>query len=215
MSQESGPSARSAGDILLRRLSMRFNAKQMTTGLLMLGLWYGLTGGAAALAASDKQTSRIETALAAAPKATWIAQGQGRRELYVIFDPNCGYCQLLYKNLQTFIAPYALQLRWIPVAIVDATSLGKAAAILQAQDPKTALDYNEAHYNTNTYTGGISEEIPSATTESRLRANEALLNQVGIPVVPTMLFRAKSGEAMVIQGALSPIALRKVLDRVR
>ena len=51
--------------------------------------------------------------------------------------------------------------------------------------------------------------------DKRLRANVALLNQVGIPVVPTMLFQAKSGEAMVIQGALSPIALRKVLDRVR
>jgi thiol:disulfide interchange protein DsbG len=132
-----------------------------------------------------------------------------------VFDPNCGYCQLLYKNLQTFIAPYNLQLRWIPVAIVDATSLGKAAAIMQAKDPKAALDNNEAHYNTNTYTGGISEEIPFAGTEARLRVNEALLNQVGIPVVPTMLFQAKSGEAMVIQGALSPIALRKVLDRVR
>jgi thiol:disulfide interchange protein DsbG len=30
-----------------------------------------------------------------------------------------------------------------------------------------------------------------------------------------MLFQAKSGEAMITQGALSPIALRKVLDRVR
>ena len=194
---------------------MRLNIKQMATSLLMLGLWFGLTDGGAALAASDKQKSSIETALAAAPKATWIAQGPGRRELYVVFDPNCAYCPLLYKNLQPLIAPYDLQLRWIPVAILDATSLGKAAAIMQAKDPKAALDYNEAHYNTGAYTGSIPEEIPSTDTEARLRANEALLNQVGIPVVPTMLFQAKSGEAMVIQGVLSPIALRKVLDRVR
>jgi thiol:disulfide interchange protein DsbG len=83
------------------------------------------------------------------------------------------------------------------------------------RNPKAALDYNEAHYNTGTYSGSISEEIPSAATAARLRANEALLNQVGIPVVPTMLFQANSGEAMITQGALSPIALRKVLDRVR
>lgn len=194
---------------------MRVNIKPMATSLLVFGLLFGLTVDGAALAASNKQTSRIETTLAAAPKATWIAQGQGRHVVYVIFDPNCGYCQLLYKSLHTFMVPNDLQLRWIPVAIVDATSLGKAAAIMQAKDPKTALDYNEAHYNTTTYTGGISEEIPSAITEKRLRANAALLNQVGIPVVPTMLFQAKSGEAMVIQGALSPIALRKVLDQVR
>lgn len=78
-----------------------------------------------------------------------------------------------------------------------------------------ALDYNETHYNTKTYTGCIAGEIPSSATEARLRANEALLNEVGIPVVPTMLFAAKTGEAMIIQGALSQIALRKVLDRMR
>jgi len=187
----------------------------MVTSLLMLGLWFGLTDSGAALATNDKQKSRIETALAAAPKATWITQGQGRHELYVFFDPNCTYCPLLYKNLQPLIVPYGLQLRWIPVAMLDATSLGKAAAIMQAKDPKAALDYNEAHYNTGSYAGSIAEDIPTGGTEARLRANEALLNQVGIPVVPTMLFHAKSGEAMVIQGALSPIALRKVLDRVR
>lgn len=194
---------------------MRLNIKQLMMRILMLSLCLGLSGGGAALAASDKQKTRLEIALAGAPKATWIAQGQGRRELYVFFDPNCGYCPMIYKNLQPLIAPYDLQLRWIPVAMLDATSIGRAAAILQAKDPKAALDFNEAHYNAEAYTGGIAEEIPSAVTETRLRANEALLNQVGIPVVPTMLFRAKTGEAMVIQGALSPVALRKVLDRVR
>lgn len=194
---------------------MRLNITQLLTSILMLSLWLGLNGGGVTLAASDKQKSRLEIALAAAPKATWIVQGQGPRELYVFFDPNCGYCPMIYKNLQPLIAPYDLQLRWIPVAMLDATSIGKAAAILQAKDQKAALDYNEAHYNSEAHTGSISEEIPSAVTETRLRANEILLNQVGIPVVPTLLFRAKTGEAMVIQGALSPVALRKVLDRVR
>lgn len=193
---------------------MQTKIKQLIS-TLMLSLCLCFTSVGAALAAGDKQKSQLETALAAAPKATWIAQGDGRRELYIFFDPNCAYCPMIYKNLQPLIAPYDLRLRWIPVAMLDATSLGKAAAILQARDPKAALDYNEAHYNVAAHTGSISEEIPTAATETRLRANEALLNRVGIPVVPTLLFRAKTGEAMVIQGALSPVALRKVLDRVR
>lgn len=165
-------------------------------------------------AAGSKTQSRLDGALAATAKATWVGQGQGNKIVYVFFDPNCAYCPILYKNLQPLVAQYALQLRWIPVAILDATSLGKAAAILQAKDPKAALDFNERHYNTQAYTGSIAEEIPSSVTEARLRSNAALLDQVGIPVVPTMLFQAKSGEAMVIQGALSPVALKKVLDRV-
>lgn len=195
---------------------MRLNIKQMASSLLLLGLCLlSLAGGAAAPAAGAGQKPRPEAALAAAPKATWIAQGQGRRKLYVFFDPNCTYCPLLYKNLQPLIAPYDLQLRWIPVAMLDPTSLGKAAAILQAKDPKAALDENEGHFTPGTHAGSIAEDIPADGTEALLRANEALLHQVGIPVVPTMLFQAKSGEAMVVQGALSPVALRKVLDRIR
>ena len=180
-----------------------FEMLQLNKQIVLALLTFGLLSGT--LAAEGKLTSRIASALAAAPKATWVAQGQGQRIIYIIVDPNCGYCQLLYKNLQPFIASHNLQLRWILVAIVDPTSLGKAAAILQAKDPKLALDHNETHYNTKTYAGGIIEEIPSAATEVRLRANEALLNQVGIPVVPTMLFAAKTGEAMMIQGASRPL----------
>lgn len=180
-----------------------------SVGLLLALLMVQITW-----AAGGKTHSRLDGALAAISKATWVAQGQGNKIIYVFFDPNCAYCPILYKNLQPLITPHALQLRWIPVAILDATSLGKAAAILQAKDPKAALDFNEAHYNTQAYTGSIAEEIPSSVTEARLRSNAALLEQVGIPVVPTMLFHAKSGEAMIIQGALSPVALKKVLDRV-
>lgn len=132
----------------------------------------------------------------------------------MFFDANCAYCPLLYRNLQPLIEPKDLQLRWIPVAIVDAASLGKAAAILEADDPAAALDRNEMHYDTGTYTGGIEEKIPSERTEARLRANEELLNRVAIPVVPTMFFAGKDGEVRVMQGALSPLALRRTFERV-
>lgn len=164
--------------------------------------------------AAKNTDASLKTALTQAARATFITQGRGRHIVYVFFDANCGYCPLLYRNLQPLIEPNDLQLRWIPVAIVDATSLGKAAAILEADDPVAALDRNEMHYDTSAYTGGIEEKIPSEHTEARLRANEALLNRVAIPVVPTMLFAGKNGEVRVMQGALSPLALRRTFERV-
>ena len=148
--------------------------------------------------------------LADAPKATWIAEGRGSRIVYIFIDPNCPSCALLYRNLRTLIEPHDLQLRWIPVAVVNATSLGKAAAILQAPDRLAALRRNEERYHGETYSGGIEEDIPSTETEQRLRTNEGLLNKLDIPVVPTMLFANKEDRAVLIQGALSPLALRKV-----
>ncbi len=171
-----------------------------------------LTLPAATAATGTK--SAADDVLTALPKATWVADGRGRRAVYIFFDPNCPACQLLYRNLRGLIEPHELQVRWVPVAIVNATSLGKAAAILEAPDPAAALRENEERYAAEAYSGGIAEHLPSRQTELKVRANEHLLNKLDIPVVPTMLFADKDGRAVMIQGALSPLALRKVFKRL-
>lgn len=165
-------------------------------------------------AAAQNPPPGADAVLAAAPKATWIADGNGRRIVYIFFDPNCPSCQTLYQNLRPFLASHALQLRWIPVAVVNPTSAGKAAAILEAPDPTAAFRRNEEHYDTGSYAGAIEEQIPSPETERKLRANERLLNRLTIPVVPSMLFADKDRHTVLIQGALSPVALRKVFTRL-
>jgi thiol:disulfide interchange protein DsbG len=164
----------------------------------------------AATANAAAPSSRADTVLAAVPKASWIAEGRGRRIVYLFFDPNCPSCALLYRNLRPVIEPHDLQIRWVPVAVVNATSLGKAAAILQAKDPLAALRHNEERYHGESYSGGIDEDIPTTETEQKLRANERLFNRLDIPVVPTMLFEDRDRRTVIIQGALSPLALRKV-----
>lgn len=176
-----------------------------------LFLMFPTTGMAKGAAPTPTATDAI---LAALPKATSVADGHGKRTIYVFFDPNCPACHMLWRNLRTLIAPHDLQVRWVPVAVVNATSPGKAAAILEAPDPQAALRENEERYTAEAYAGGIAEQIPSDETMRRVRTNERLLNKLDIPVVPTMLFRGKDGRAVLIQGALSPLALRKVFARL-
>lgn len=165
---------------------------------------------ATASAAIPAHAAPAEEVLADLPKATWIADGKGQRIVYIFIDANCPSCALLYRNLRTLIEPQDLQIRWVPVAVVNPTSLGKGAAILQAPDPLAALRYNEEHYRGESYSGGIEEDIPTTETERKIRANERLFNRLNIPVVPTMLFEDKNWRTVIIQGALSPVALRKV-----
>ncbi len=165
-------------------------ALAMLAGTLLIFPAAGQAGATRAPAA--------DAVLLALPKASWIADGEGRRAVYVFFDPNCPACALLYRNLRTLIEPQDLQVRWVPVAIVNVTSLGKAAAILEAPAPSAALRENEEHYSGEVYAGGIEERIPSIETERRLRANERLLNRLDIPVVPSMLFLDKKGRAVLI-----------------
>ncbi|MBI3576200.1 MAG: thioredoxin fold domain-containing protein [Gammaproteobacteria bacterium] len=173
-------------------------------------LFLALLLSVAPTVASTQASSPADAVLTDLPKATWIAEGEGRRAVYIFFDPNCPACQLLYRHLRTLIEPHDLQVRWVPVAVVNATSAGKAAAILQAPDPLAALRHNEERYHGETYSGGIEEDIPTAETQQKLRTNERLLDRLDIPVVPTMLFTDKDRRTVLIQGALSPFALRKV-----
>ncbi len=155
-----------------------------------------------------------EEVLADLPKATWIAEGKGQRVVYIFLDANCPSCALLYRNLRTLIEPLDLQIRWVPVAVVGPTSLGKAAAILQAKDRLAALRLNEEEYQGESYSGGIEEDIPTVETEKILAVNNRLFNRLDIPVVPTMLFEDRNWNTVIIQGALSPVALRKVFSRL-
>lgn len=166
------------------------------------------------LAHLEAAESNAEAILAELPKAAWIAEGRGSRIVYIFFDANCPSCALLYRNLRTLIEPLDLQIRWVPVAVVGPTSLGRAAAIWQAKDPLAALRYNKEHYHGESYRGGLDEDIPTAETEQKIRANVELFNRLDIPVVPTMLFEDKNWRVVIIQGALSPVALRKVFARL-
>ncbi len=159
--------------------------------------------------AQAKPRDSVAAVLQGAPTATWISEGKSSAPLiYIFFDPNCAGCHFLYESLRSFVSRGKVRVRWIPVAIVDPTSMGKAAAILQSSDPIAALAYNEQHYKIED--GGISEDIPSAATHRQLLANGALLNELPIGVVPTMVFDDAAGHPTIIQGALSPPALRRV-----
>jgi len=184
--------------------------KPITVLSRTLGFAFAIVLSTASGANAGQSSSRADMVLADIPKATWIAEGDGGRVIYIFFDPNCPSCALLYRTLRPMIEPQDLQVRWIPVAVVNVTSFGKAAAILQAKDPLAGLRHNEEGYRGETYSGGIEEDLPTPATERTLRANEHLLNSLDIPVVPSILFAGKDGRTVLIQGALSPLALRKV-----
>jgi len=154
-------------------------------------------------AAESVPRTPADAVLADISKATWIAEGQSTHVIYVFFDPNCAGCHFLYNSLRPFIRNQSVQVRWIPVAVVNATSLGKAAAILQSAQPIAALAENEKNYRPEN--GGIDEHIAEPGTESKLNANTRLLMRLPIPVIPTMLFADAQGQAILIEGALTPL----------
>lgn len=151
--------------------------------------------------------------LAEAPRSTWLRDGQSKHVLYVFFDPNCPYCHKLYEALRDPVALGEVELRWIPVGISRESSLGKAAAILEAKNPVDAFHYNEHHFTFDGGKfGGIEEEpLPREETLKKLAANLRLLERAGALAVPAMLFRTRDGSVRYVPGAPPAATLEEIV----
>jgi thiol:disulfide interchange protein DsbG len=172
--------------------------------------------GSTAMAAGSSIRQVAQSMLKDIDQATWVAEGRGPRIVYIFFDPNCPYCHHLYVNTRPWVGKDGLQFRWVPVGVLMTTSAGKAAAILEAEDPVRALHVNEDNYSRENGFGAIEEDpLPSDATEKKLHANQALLERTGLDAVPSMLFRDKSGQAQFIGGAPPPPELKKILAMVK
>jgi thiol:disulfide interchange protein DsbG len=151
-------------------------------------------------------------------QATWIAEGNGKHVVYIFFDPDCPYCHKLYDALRPLIAKQDLQLRWIPVGMLTDSSLGKAAAILQAGNPLDALHDNENNFGfSDGGPGGGIEPAADITDQSRLNlaANLSLLQEQNLFVVPVAVFRAADGQGFMFHGAPPAATLSQLLQYVQ
>lgn len=105
-----------------------------------------------ALAAGRHSTRQIS----AIPEHLYmITRGQGPLSLYVFWDPNCSACHLFYEELQQHPrAQRRLTIHWIPVGVIKASSLGKAAAVIHGG--WGALQADERGFHPHTESGAIN-----------------------------------------------------------
>ncbi len=157
----------------------------------------------------------INGMLAAASHTAWIGEGRGNPIVYVFFDPNCPYCHKLFLATRFMVKHGQLQLRWIPVGILTRTSMGKAAAMLEAANPRAAFYANEAQYHRTRKHGGLDPLAdPEPATIAHLKANADVLARSKMMMVPTLLFRNKAGRAELLEGAPAS-GLRQLLGIAR
>lgn len=145
-------------------------------------------------------------------QTTSIREGKGPHVIYIFFDPNCPFCHRLYENTRSWVREGKVELRWIPVGILTATSAGKAASILGAENPRDAFYQNEDHYDRG---GAIEEDIPTPAVEKKLKANDALLARTGFGAVPVMLFEGNDGTPIIVQGSPPKDKLAVILKYVK
>lgn len=108
--------------------------------------------------------------------------------IQILFDPDCPFCHALWLKMQRY-RHGPLVIRWVPIALVRASTVGKAAAIVTARDPLKALAIDEQYFHAARKAGGILPlyHIPPALRHT-IRYNTRLLTRLD-SLVPTLLYR--------------------------
>jgi len=135
-------------------------------------------------------------------KAEVVVEGakEAQSVLYVFFDPNCFYCHLTWKALQPY-EKVGLQVRWVPVAYQKPSSVGRAAAIMEAHDRAAALRENEVNYDRAHFDGGIKPmDKPQAPITTQLQANTQLMRKFGVPATPVLVWKDSNGNVQLKPG---------------
>lgn len=157
---------------------------------------------AAAQRAADKAVS-IE-AIEAQAKGFSVGPAMSARVIYVFFDPQCPHCGVLWESAR----PLKAQARfvWVPVAVLNGSSLTQGAALLAAPDPVAAMDAHEQALREKR--PGI---IPVGNVDAQkevVTRNTKVLDGFGIASVPTLVM--KDGDtAKVQEGAMPTDALAR------
>lgn len=122
--------------------------------------------------------------------------------IQVIFfiDLNCPACAHLWRWFDT-PARHQWATQWIPVAYMNKTSTGRAAALLRAPDPYVALAQNFGPgFDQDSRIGALPEaEGITLAERSAIRANTTFWNGI-FPSTPLALYRTADGKYWQLLG---------------
>lgn len=115
----------------------------------------------------------------------WIVDGnpEAPRVLYTFTDPNCPFCRQFWEAARPWVEAGEVQLRHVMVGVLQQDSPAKAAAMLGADDPETAL---------HDHSIGADEITPSAQPrriEDMVYRNNQLFDELGLYATPTTVYQ--------------------------
>jgi thiol:disulfide interchange protein DsbG len=110
--------------------------------------------------------------------------------LYVFADPNCIYCHRFYDQVAPLAKAGKIQVKWALAGFLKPSSMGRAAAILSADDPTAALAKNEAGFNEAKEEGGIKPvDSPNPKLETLINLHYKQMAAAGGNGTPTVIYR--------------------------
>lgn len=128
-----------------------------------------------------------------------------RKQIWILFDPNCIYCHKTYEALKPEVEKGTVKVHIIMAGFLKASSLGKAAAILSARDPAAALAMDESGFDAKVEEGSIKGDESDADAVALVKKNNDWMRQQGIGGTPYQLFIDTNGKVQAVSGYMPDI----------
>ncbi len=153
---------------------------------------------------------KFESAWPELEDSHWVRDGDKSADtvIYTFTDPNCPYCYRFRQQAEPWIEAGKVQLRHIMVGILKEDSLTKAATILGSENPEQAMHEHQTSFEQ----GGIEvdrERVSAA--HLKVKANNGLMQELGLQATPSTLYRGEDGKITMVQGLPNPQALERMM----
>ena len=154
--------------------------------------------------AQNLRTSPPTALQAATRPASMSVLTPGSGPILTFFiDPNCIFCNRLYRAIEPDVSAGKLRIRFVLVGIVKKDSPQRAMSILSSSTPLQAIRQDEAHFDIASEEGGYPIEAhPTPAATAALKANDQLLSRMGAVGTPTLLYcsKAAGGHVEMMKG---------------
>jgi thiol:disulfide interchange protein DsbG len=162
----------------------------------MAGRTVPQAGSAATPSASDyANLSPSEQLLLTVERGNWIALGDKNAPVvYSFIDPQCPHCHEFINDLRRgFLKRGMIQLRVVPVGLMNADSLKQAAYLLSAPDAENVF------YK---HLDGDKEALPVNNTFNTdgVELNIDIMRGWGLDVTPFSIYRDAAGKVKILKG---------------
>jgi len=163
-------------------------------------------------------------AYAAVDKTHWFTEGSANapHKVYIIIEPNCSACHMLFQFISPIIKKGQLQVRWIPVAFLRPDSLGKAARLMYAKTDSERvklLHEDEKAFNMKDEEGGLKVLAKNAKDKNIAKAykqveeNSKFFSQY-FNATPVLVFKKTDKSPTFLTGVPQPAQLQTFLAGV-
>ncbi len=163
---------------------------------------------AATSTAAKATASKGEQLLQAVESSNWFPLGNnGAPPVYSFIDPQCQHCHEFLKQIRDakLVEDGKLQLRLVPVGIINKDSVQQAAALLEDADAGRklyeAIDGNPA-------------AIPSVEgiNTQAVQQNLSIMQAWKMTATPFTVYRARDGQVKIIRG--TPNDIKSLVDQL-